>query len=69
MAETLGVNTTTGTYREKGHTQPATRLMPALLAFVGYNPVSEALGIVARLKRARVSLGLSQEKLAELFLW
>lgn len=50
---------------EKNRTQVAVRFYPALIAFLGYNPLPEARTRGEAIRRKRMSLGLSLEGLAK----
>jgi transcriptional regulator with XRE-family HTH domain len=64
-AEQIGVHETTITNWEGNTTSPAIRHFPAILEFLGYNPIPAAHSFPERLAAARKRLGLSQRKLAE----
>ena len=54
----------------KGRLCPLTVLrcvhcLPAILTFLGYNPLPEADDLIGKMKRLRSTLGLSQEQLAQ----
>ena len=50
---------------EGQHRNPALPIMPAIIRFLGYNPLPEADTLANKLTRYRVSLGITQEALAE----
>ena len=50
---------------ERNATVPEVRYMPAIIQFLGYNPLPPANSPAERLTAARRSLGLSQRKMAE----
>ena len=56
---------------EKGKTQPVVRYYPAIIRFLGYNPLPPAGdGFPSQLKAARKQRGLSWKRLAkELGVW
>jgi len=43
--------------REEGKSQPDLRCMPAIIRFLGYNPLPKATTLGERLVRRRTSLG------------
>jgi len=49
---------------EKGRTEPEVKFLPAIILFLGYNPLAEAKTSGAQVRRARLALGLSQLVLA-----
>ena len=51
---------------ERGRNAPAIRYVPAILAFLAYDPQPAPEDVAGRLKRHRVGLGLSQETFARL---
>jgi transcriptional regulator with XRE-family HTH domain len=51
---------------ETGRHAPATRWFPAIIAFLGYNPLPEPKTTGQRIKRERMSRGLSARRLAVL---
>jgi transcriptional regulator with XRE-family HTH domain len=65
VADQIGVDATTITNWEGNTTSPAIRHIPAILEFLGYDPIPTAQGFPERLAAARKRLGLSQRKLAE----
>jgi len=64
MAKQLGVDKTTVFNWEANASSPEIRYMPAIIRFLGYNPLPEANGWGERLVRHRTSLGLSQKEAA-----
>ena len=66
-AERLGVNAWTVHNWEVGQTRPAIQFIPALVAFLGYDPEPADQGTLAgRLVAKRRELGLSQREAARL---
>ena len=63
-ADRLGVDPTTVTNWELGRTAPALRFIPSIIRFLGYNPFPPGQSLADRLRAARRTLGLSQERLA-----
>ncbi len=51
---------------EKGRTEPEVRFLPALIAFVDHNPLPRPRTCGQAIRRRRLSLGLSQKRLAAL---
>jgi DNA-binding transcriptional regulator YiaG len=49
---------------ESNATIPEVRYMPAIIQFLGYNPLPAASSLPERLATARRALGLSQRKMA-----
>lgn len=49
---------------EKGWTQIDVRFYPAIIEFLGYNPLPEARTLGEAVRRQRLALGLTQEGLA-----
>jgi DNA-binding transcriptional regulator YiaG len=66
IADQIRVDTTTIHNWEGNKSVPATRYIPAILQFLGYNPFPPAQTLPERLATVRKMLGLSQRKLAEL---
>jgi transcriptional regulator with XRE-family HTH domain len=64
VAEQIGVHELTITNWEGNATVPEVRYMPAIIQFLGYNPLPEASSLPRRLSTARMALGLSQRKMA-----
>jgi transcriptional regulator with XRE-family HTH domain len=66
VARAVGVAADTLRNWEKGRTEPEVRFLPALIAFVDHNPLPRPDTCGQALRRRRMSLGLSQERLAAL---
>jgi len=64
VANRLGAERDTVRNWEKGRTDPEVKFLPAVILFLGYNPVPEAKTRGARVRRTRLALGLSQRGLA-----
>jgi site-specific DNA recombinase len=64
VAETLGVTASTVFNWESNTATPDFRVMPAIIEFLGFNPVPEPDSAGARLVWERVSQGLSQREAA-----
>lgn len=64
VAEQIGVHEMTITGWEGNATVPEVRYMPAIIRFLGYNPLPVASSLAERLVTARRTLGLSQRKMA-----
>jgi transcriptional regulator with XRE-family HTH domain len=65
VADRIGVHKMTITSWEGNATVPEVRYMPAIIQFLGYNPLPAANSLPERLSIARMALGLSQRKMAE----
>jgi transcriptional regulator with XRE-family HTH domain len=66
VAEQIGVHGVTITNWERNASTPVIRYMPAILRFLGYDPLpSPAQSLPDRLRRARRKFGLTQRKMAE----
>ena len=65
VADEIGVHEMTITNWEVNATIPEVRYLPAIIRFLGYDPLPPAESIPERLATARRSLGLSQRKMAE----
>jgi transcriptional regulator with XRE-family HTH domain len=65
VAEQIGVHEMTITGWEGNATIPEVRYMPAIIQFLGYNPLPASSSLAERLAAARRALGLSQRKMAE----
>jgi transcriptional regulator with XRE-family HTH domain len=65
VAEQLGVDKTSVFNWEANTSKPEIRYMPAILRFLGYNPLPAANGWGERLVRQRTTLGLSQKEVAK----
>lgn len=55
----MGVSEATILHWETGETKPEVRLWPAVIAFLGYDPLPPPTSLPERMKRFRVVLGLS----------
>jgi transcriptional regulator with XRE-family HTH domain len=64
VADQIGVHELTITGWEGNTTVPEVRYMPAVIQFLGYNPLPAASSLPERLATARRALGLSQRKMA-----
>ena len=64
VADQIGVHEMTITGWEGNATAPEVRYMPAIIQFLGYNPLPTASSLPERLATARRALGLSQRKMA-----
>ena len=64
-AEVIGVDETSVFNWENNTIQPASRLIPNIIRFLGYCPYTPGLPFTGRLKLVRQSLGYSQERMAE----
>jgi transcriptional regulator with XRE-family HTH domain len=64
VAEQLGVDKTSVFNWEANASTPEIRYMPAIIRFLGYNPLPAADGGGAQLVRQRTTLGLSQKDAA-----
>ncbi len=64
VAEQIGVDKTSVFNWEANSASPEIRYMPAIIGFLGYNPLPEADTLGERLVRHRTSLGLSQKEAA-----
>ena len=65
VAEQIGVHEMTITGWEGNATVPEVRYMPAIIQFLGYNPLPAASSLPERIATARRALGLSQRKMAK----
>jgi site-specific DNA recombinase len=65
VAEQIGVDKTSIHNWETGVTGPGFEYMPAIIRFLGYNPLPEGQGWGERLVRQRTTLGLSQKASAQ----
>ena len=65
VAAQIGVDTTSIHNWETNVSQPSLEYMPAIIDFVGYNPLPAANTVAEKLVRQRTSLGLSQKESAE----
>jgi len=66
VAEQIGVHELTITGWEVNATAPEVRYIPAIIKFLGYNPLPSATSLPERLAAARKRLGLSQWRMAEM---
>ena len=64
VAEQIGVHEMTITGWESNATVPEVRYMPAIIQFLGYNPIPPGSSLPERLATSRKALGLSQRKMA-----
>jgi transcriptional regulator with XRE-family HTH domain len=64
VAEQLGVDKTSVFNWEANTSNPEVRYMPAIIRFLGYNPLPAANTLAEQLVRQRTSLGLSQKESA-----
>jgi transcriptional regulator with XRE-family HTH domain len=64
VAEQLGVGTTSVLNWEGNWSRPEIRYMPAIIRFLGYDPLPAANTLAERLVRHRTGLGLSQKEAA-----
>ena len=64
VADQIGVHEQTITGWERNATVPEVRYMPAIIQFLGYDPLPPATSLSERLATARRVLGLSQRKMA-----
>ncbi|MHB1957493.1 MAG: helix-turn-helix domain-containing protein [Acidobacteriaceae bacterium] len=64
VADQIGVHEQTITGWERNATVPEVRYMPAIIQFLGYNPLPAASSLPERLATTRRVLGLSQRKMA-----
>jgi DNA-binding transcriptional regulator YiaG len=63
-AEQFGVDTASICNWESNTTAPELRYLPAIIRFLGYNPLPEAGDLIGKMKRIRSTLGLTQEQFA-----
>jgi transcriptional regulator with XRE-family HTH domain len=63
-AEQLGVDKTSVHNWERNHTQPSVEFMPAIIRFLGYNPLPPSDRWPDRLVCGRKAVGLSQKEAA-----
>ena len=64
VEERIGVDTTSVFNWEANTSQPDLKYMPAVIQFLGYNPLPEAKSWGGRIVRQRATLGLSQKEAA-----
>jgi transcriptional regulator with XRE-family HTH domain len=65
VAEQIGVHGATITNWERNASTPIIRYMPAIVRFLGYDPMPVTVSLSERLISARRKLGLTQRKMAE----
>src|SRR5947209_15792213 len=65
VSRELGVSLGTVVNWEQNHTAVATRFMPRVVAFLGFDPREESDGVGLRIRALRERQGLSQVALAE----
>lgn len=63
-AERMGVDTTSIFNWEANKGTPEIRFMPAIIRFLGYNPLPEATTLAEQLVRQRTTLGMSRKEAA-----
>jgi transcriptional regulator with XRE-family HTH domain len=63
-AELLRVTASTLTNWERQRSNPALPAMPAIIRFLGYNPLPEGVTLAGKLKRYRLTRGTTQKALA-----
>src|ERR1019366_2932428 len=66
VAERLGVTTASVYNWESDDSKPSVPYIPAIIEFLGYNPLPAATTLAGRLVRHRTSLGLPQSAAAKL---
>jgi transcriptional regulator with XRE-family HTH domain len=64
VADQIGVHEQTISGWERNESSPEVRYVPAIIQFLGYNPLPAASSLPERLAAARRALGLSQRKMA-----
>jgi transcriptional regulator with XRE-family HTH domain len=64
VAEQLGVDKTSVHNWEANNTKPDVQYMPAIIRFLGYNPLPRGDGWAERLVNGRTAIGLSQKDAA-----
>jgi transcriptional regulator with XRE-family HTH domain len=64
VAARIGVDTATVTNWELGNTEPEERFIPALIGFLGYNPLPAPKSLVEAVRRERLTRGWSVAALA-----
>lgn len=64
VAQQLGVDKTSICNWEIGRTKPGLKHMPAIIQFLGYNPLPPSNGWADRLVLCRLAMGLSQKESA-----
>jgi transcriptional regulator with XRE-family HTH domain len=65
VADQIGVHPLTVTNWESNESSPETQFIPAIIEFLGYDPLPPASSLPERLASRRKVLGLSQRKMAE----
>ena len=65
VAEQIGVDETCVHNWEVNVSTPRIEYMPAIIRFLGYNPLPEAKTLAEQLVRHRTTLGMSQENAAQ----
>jgi transcriptional regulator with XRE-family HTH domain/DNA-binding transcriptional MerR regulator len=65
VAKQLGVTASSVYNWEANHSIPELRFMPAVISFLGYNPLPAATTIAEQLIRRRTELGMSQKEAAQ----
>jgi DNA-binding XRE family transcriptional regulator len=65
VADSIGVDKNTIANWEGQRSNPALILMPAIIRFLGYNPLPGSTTLAGRLVRYRTSLGMTQKALAK----
>jgi transcriptional regulator with XRE-family HTH domain len=65
VAERIGVHETSVFNWEANTSSPGIQFMPAVITFLGYNPLPAAEGLGGRLARQRTSLGMTQKAAAK----
>jgi transcriptional regulator with XRE-family HTH domain len=65
VADQIGVHESTITLWEGNATDPEVRYMPAIIQFLGYNPLPVGNGLPELLATERKARGLSQRKMAQ----
>ena len=66
VAAQIGVRKQTITNWERNASSPEIQYVPAILNFLGYNPLPEAHTLIERFASVRKMLGMSQEKVSDL---
>ena len=66
VAAQLGANPETLRNWELGHTQMAVRFYPAVIRFLGYDPLPERITLGEQVRAKRMRLGISQKELARI---
>jgi transcriptional regulator with XRE-family HTH domain len=64
VAKEIGCSKASLTNWEKGHAEPELRFLPAILAFLGYDPRPEPATLGGQINAAREAAGLSERELA-----